>query len=155
MHRPPRIHRQTVACRRRCDPPGEGRNRLPAGQAEGDILRHRQRLEQREMLEHHANAERAGRIGVAHRNGHAVPEDLPFVRLLHAIDDLHERRLAGPVLAEQRMDLPRSNREVDTVIGHGYAETLADTTQRKTRRRESRRTCHSMSLPAHRAQVNH
>ena len=35
-------------------------------------------------------------------------QDLALVRLVQAVEDVHQRRLAGPVLAEQRVDLAGS-----------------------------------------------
>src|SRR5262245_62904639 len=39
--------------------------------------------------------------------------------------DVHQRRLAGPVLPEQSMDLARSHVEVDTVVRHDGPEALS------------------------------
>ena len=43
-----------------------------------------------------------------------------------AAQDLHQRALAGAVLAEQGVDLARAELEVDAVEGDGGAEALAD-----------------------------
>ena len=69
-----------------------------------DILGHRQVAEQVEFLEHHADAVRDG-IGRARKlHGLAVEHDAPERRLFDAGDDLHQGRLAGPVLADQHVD---------------------------------------------------
>ena len=93
---------------------------------ERDVLGHGQRLEQREVLEHHADAEppRGGRIGDGDRL--ALPADLAGGRLQRAVDDLHQRRLAGAVLAEQRVDLAGRDGEIDVVVGAQRAEILDD-----------------------------
>ena len=46
------------------------------------------------------------------RTGCAVEQDLAAIGLMHAAEDLHERRLAGAVLADQRRDLARIQLEV-------------------------------------------
>ena len=63
----------------------------------------------------------------------AVPADLAGVGLHHAVDDLHQRRLAGAVLAEHRMDLARARREADVVVGEHAGEALGDAAQLQPR----------------------
>ena len=53
--------------------------------------------------------------GVADGLRHAAYPHLAGVGGHEAQHDLHERRLARPVLAEQADDLPRCNGEVDTI----------------------------------------
>ena len=57
----------------------------------------------------------------------------------HAVDDLHQRRLAGAVLAEHRVDLARQHREVDAVVGDDRRVDLADAAQLEARRAGSGR----------------
>ena len=78
-----------------------------AVEAERNVFQNRHRLEQREVLEHHADAEasRGARIGDARRR--AVENDLTLVGREDAVDHLDEGRLAGAVLAEQGVNLPR------------------------------------------------
>ena len=55
-------------------------------------------------------------LGVAHageRDGSALHRDHAFVVGVHAGKDFHQRRLAGAVLAHQRMDLAAAQVEVD------------------------------------------
>ena len=54
--------------------------------------------------------------------GRAVEPDLPGVRPVQAGEDVHERALAGAVLAEQGVDLARSQVEVDVVVGDDARE---------------------------------
>ena len=56
----------------------------------------------------------------------AVEQHRPFVRLVHAEDDVAERRLAGAVLAEQALDLAGPEVEVDIVQSGEVAEPLGD-----------------------------
>ena len=80
--------------------------------AEEDVLGDRERLDQPEVLVHHADAgvERVARAAEGHAL--AVQADLTLVRPVQAGEHVHERRLAGAVLAEERVHLaaraPRS-----------------------------------------------
>ena len=64
----------------------------------------------------------------------AVDENLAGVRLVQAVQDRHQRRLAGAVLAEQRVDLSWHHVEVDSVVGDDRAELLRDSPQLEGRR---------------------
>ena len=50
--------------------------------------------------------------------GLAVDEHLALLGRVHPVEDLHERALAGAVLAEQGVDLAGADVEVDGVVGH-------------------------------------
>ena len=67
--------------------------------------------------------------GIGGRDRLALPEHLPFRLPCHAVDDLHQRRLAGAVFAEHRVDLARHHREIDAVVGDDGRVDLADATQ--------------------------
>ena len=67
--------------------------------------------------------------GEAIATGLALPEDFSGARLDDAVEDLHQRRLAGAVFAEQRVDLARRDREVDAVVGEEIAVALGDSAQ--------------------------
>ena len=95
-------------------------------EAEGDVLEHRHRLEQREMLEHHADAEAARGAGVRDADGRAVEHDLALVGREDAVDHLDESRLARAVLAEQGVNLARPDAEIDVVVGAHAGKRLAD-----------------------------
>ena len=56
----------------------------------------------------------------------ALPADLAGARLDDAVEDLHQRRLAGTVFPEKRVDFPRLDRKIDPVIGEKVAIALAD-----------------------------
>ena len=75
-----------------------------AGEPEPDVLGDRERVEEREVLEHHRDAERARLVRALDLDRPALPAELPGVGVDRAVDDLHQRRLARPVLAEQRME---------------------------------------------------
>ena len=57
--------------------------------------------------------------------------DLALIRLHQPVQDVHQRGLAGPVLAEQAADLAGGDPEVDVVVGHEAAEALRDAAQLK------------------------
>ncbi len=98
-------------------------------EAERDVFQHRQRLEQREMLENHANAEAAGGTRIGDSDRRAVEQNLALVRRLDPINHLHEGRLACPVLAEQRVNLAGLDLEVDVFVGAHAGKRLADANQ--------------------------
>ena len=94
--------------------------------AEEDVLGHRQDRDEHEVLVHHADAA-IDRVGWAlDRDGLAVQQDLTLVRLGEAVEDVHQGRLAGPVLAEQRVDLARTYLQVDVVVGEHARIALRD-----------------------------
>ena len=77
----------------------------------------------------------------------AVDQDLALVGLVQAVQDRHQRRLAGAVLAEQRVDLAGDHVEVDSVVGDDRAELLRDAPQLERRRACIRpRRCVSLLL---------
>ena len=55
--------------------------------------------------------------------------DLALVGLVQPVEDVHQGRLAGAVLAEQRVDLACTQVEVHAVVGHERAEALRDPAQ--------------------------
>jgi hypothetical protein len=101
-------------------------------QAQGDVLGHGQRIEQREMLEHHGDAQLARhlRIGDLHRL--AVPAQFAGIRLDRAEDDLHQGGLARAVLAEYGVDLAGRNGQADIVVGQHARIGLAHMADFKT-----------------------
>ena len=64
----------------------------------------------------------------------AVDEDLALVRLEQAVEDVHQGRLAGAVLAEQGVDLAGLDGQVDVVVGDQVTEALGDAAQFESQR---------------------
>ena len=95
-------------------------------EAKRDVFEHRHRLEQREVLEHHADAEPASRARIGDADGRAVEDDLALVGREDAVDHLDQRRLSGAVLAEQRVDLAGLDAQVDVVVRAHAGKGLAD-----------------------------
>ena len=86
-----------------------------------------------EVLMHHADA-RGERIGRApDRDRTARDPDFAGIRMIQAEQDVHQRGLAGAVLAEQPQDLAGMEREVDGAIGVHGAEALVDAAQLEQR----------------------
>ena len=67
------------------------------------------------MLEHHAHAGGARFARAADPDRLALPKDFACARIQHAEQHLDQRRLAGAVFPEQRVNFTRSDREIDTV----------------------------------------
>ena len=78
------------------------------------------------MLEHHSDAETARLTRASNLNRVALPDDVACGRLQGTKEHLYERRLAGTVLAQQGMDLTRSNFQVDIVVGAQLAKLLGE-----------------------------
>ena len=61
--------------------------------------------------------------------GFPFDPDLALVGPVEPVEDVHQRRLAGAVLAEQRVHLARLEVEVDVVVGDDAGEALGDAAQ--------------------------
>ena len=94
--------------------------------AEDDVLGHRERLDETEVLVHHADprVERVARRVKA--DVLAVELDRPVVLAVEAGENVRERRLARSVLAEERVHLPLGGLEADAVVRDDAGEALRD-----------------------------
>ena len=63
----------------------------------------------------------------------ALDVNLALVRVVQPVEDVHEGRLAGAVLAEQGMHLTPAQVEVDVVVGEDPGEALGDPAQLEDR----------------------
>ena len=108
-------------------------------QDESNVFADGQVVEEREMLEHHADAEHPRSIGIAQRDGLALPQDVACARLQQPIEYLDKRRFPRAVLPEQCVDFSGMNVEIDTIVGGETAKTLDDAAQRHKRQRHKRR----------------
>src|SRR6185295_20322664 len=112
-------------------------------------------VEMREQLGVLVHGDDAGRPRLhrraeAHRD--AVEPDLAGIGRLQACDDLDQRRLAGTVLADQRVDCPGRDIERDVSQGLYAAEALADADQAEARHRHrGRQASTSAVMPTRRA----
>ena len=94
--------------------------------AEIDVLADRQVGEQRLLLEHHADALAVGVGGAFDARRLAGDEDLAGVGLIDAAQDLHQRRFAGAVLADQADDLSGLDLDRDVLQRVHAGEALVD-----------------------------
>ena len=97
--------------------------------AEEDVLADGEVVGEHEVLVHHADPgpDRVG--GRAEPHLLAVHADDALVRVLHAVEDLHQGRLAGPVLSAQRVHLTAAHPQVDVVVRDDAGEPLGDPDQ--------------------------
>ena len=106
---------------------------LPLGQsaadepvmAQEDIVEHAARGRQQHFLEYGGEAQPAGGRGAGQVDRLAVQSDRATVGLDDAGEELHQRALARAVLAQDGVDVPGRQRDVDAVQGHGLAVALA------------------------------
>ena len=78
------------------------------------------------MLVHHPDPLLDRVAGRVHHDRLAADPDLPLVRRVEPVEDVHQRRLAGAVLAEQRVHLAAPQVEVDRVVRDDAGEALGD-----------------------------
>jgi len=93
-------------------------------QTERDILGHRHRIKEREVLEDHADAELTRAARLSHNDGAPLPEDMPRVGLQQPIEHLDQGRLPGAVLTEQGLNLTRTHSKIDPIIRDQSPEPL-------------------------------
>jgi hypothetical protein len=97
--------------------------------AEQQVLDHREAVDEHEMLMHHADA-MGNRIGRATQVDDAARNaDLALIGPKMAVEDVHQRRLAGAVLADQPADAAARDYEIDVAVRGGRAEAFADPAQ--------------------------
>src|ERR1700722_9592371 len=101
-------------------------------EAERDVFEHRHRLEQREVLEHHADAKAASCTRIGDPGGRPVEDDLALVGREDAVDHLDQGRFSRAVLAEQGVNLARPHAQVDVVIRADTRKGLADADELQT-----------------------
>ena len=109
---------------------------LPAEQrTHRDVLADRHRLERAWRLQHHRHAGLSDAMRLPAGDVGAVEDDAPAGRRLHAADRLQQRRLAGPVRADEGDDLALVDRERDSGDCRESAEPLFDVGQFEDRHR--------------------
>ncbi len=82
--------------------------------------------DEHEVLMHHPDA---GGDRVAWRGevlSDAVDEDLALIGPVQAVQDVHQRALAGAVLADEGEHLAATHAQVDVVVGDDAGESLRD-----------------------------
>ena len=96
---------------------------------EHDVLRDRHHRDQHEVLVHHPDPVLDRGPRRAEHGRLAVDQDLALVGVVEPVEDVHQRRLAGAVLAEQRVHLALAQVEVDVVVRDDAGEALRDPTK--------------------------
>ena len=93
---------------------------------EDDVLGDRHHRNEHEVLVHHPDPAGDRLLRGAHAHGLPVDQDLALVRVVEPVQDVHQRRLAGAVLPEQRVHLAAPEVEVDVVVGDDAWKALGD-----------------------------
>jgi hypothetical protein len=125
-----RVHLQPIALHQLADACGNNVQIEPGlarrAQAEGDVLGDGHVLHQHEVLVDHADAVVDGIGRRMDHNALAVQVDLAGIRLVEAVENLHQRAFAGAILAQQGMDLPGPHLEVHVVVSQHAGKALDD-----------------------------
>ena len=93
---------------------------------EHDVLGDRHHRDQHEVLVHHPDPAVDRVLGRAEHDLLAVEQDLALVGPVEAVEDVHQRRLARAVLAEEREHLALAQVEIDLVVRDDPGEPLRD-----------------------------
>ncbi len=110
--------------------------------ADEQVFRHAEIRKNVRLLMDHADSGCVRVGGRAQEHRRAVYDDLTRVRLMHALHDAGQRRFAGAVLADQREDFPRADRQGDFRQRVHNAEALAHAAEFK----QGRHFLQSLSL---------
>ena len=94
--------------------------------AQHDVLHDGEHRDELEVLVHHPDPRRDRIPGAAELHGLAAEEDLALVGLVQPEHRVHERALAGAVLAEEAQDLALAQRQVDVLVGDDPGEPLGE-----------------------------
>ncbi|EWS52662.1 hypothetical protein X551_04550 [Methylibium sp. T29] len=126
VHRPLRVDLETVDLGDLHDARRHLGQRQALVEAQPHVLGGGQRVEQAEVLVDHADPELARLRRARDLHLTAVPDHLAGVGPHRAVDDLHQRGLARPVLAQHRVDLPRRHTQVHAVVRADRRVLLGD-----------------------------
>ena len=119
----PELVHQAVGARHQLAAGDARRGRVPS---EVDVLRHGHRRDEPEVLVHHPDAGGDGLGGGVELVRRSVDLDVAGVGAVDAGEDVAQRRLAGAVLPEQRVDLAAAQLEVDVAKRPDPVEALRD-----------------------------
>ena len=97
--------------------------------AEQQVLEHRERLDQHEMLVDHADPGPDRVLRAVDLALLALDLDRAPIGLIVAVENVHERRFAGAILADDAVDRAVRDRQVDVPVGVHRAEALVDADQ--------------------------
>ena len=94
--------------------------------AEHDVLGDGHHRDEHEVLVHHPDPAADRVLGGRELDLLPVQEDLALVGVVEPVEDVHQGRLAGAVLAEQRVHLALQHLQVDVVVRENAGELLGD-----------------------------
>jgi len=129
-HRPGEVRRDAQFAE---EPPRVGSHPPPVHQplrsgqvAREEVLQAAQTREQADVLMNHRDSQTSGGVGIEVRDRAARQADLAFIRCIQPRQDLDQRGLARPVLADQRVNLPGAHVQAHVAerldAGEGLAE---------------------------------
>jgi hypothetical protein len=78
------------------------------------------------VLVDHADAAADSVSGGVEVGGTAVDKHLPRFRLVKTVEDIHQRRLSRPILAQQSVNLAGTNSKINLVVSDNPRESLDD-----------------------------
>ena len=96
---------------------------------EHQVFEHGEVLDQHEMLVHHPDPGTDGGLTVLDRDRLAVDLDGSLIGLIEAVEDRHQRRLAGAVFTDDAVDRALGDRQIDILVGMHRTELLVDADQ--------------------------
>ncbi len=149
----PRLEVEAIGARHRDDARPQGVVVRLTVEPERDVLRNGQRIEQREMLEHHADAARAGIERLARLIATTIDVHGALVGLQHAIDHLDQRRLAGAVFSEQCVDRAAGHVERDVIDGFHARKRLRQACEAQYRWHCAALAVHGLALRTRRSRT--
>ena len=94
--------------------------------AQHHVIEHGHVLDQHEVLVHHADAEGNRLLAVVDATRLAIEQDLPAIGAVVSVQDAHQGRFAGAVLAHQAVDGTLGDGEVDVRVRLYSSEVLGD-----------------------------
>ena len=110
----------------RTRPADAGLQQRPALGAQRHVLGDAQRRHQHEVLMDHADAGRDRIRRGADADGSPLDPDVPRIGLVEAVEDRHQRRFAGAVLADDAVDRAGGDRKRDVLVRGDGPEALGD-----------------------------
>ena len=116
MHHAIRVERQAVGGRHLDHPAAQCLGIPAARQSQSHVFQHRQRFEQRQMLEHHADTEPPRHRRRFHAHPFALPNQLALVGAQQAVHHFDQGALAGAVFPQQGVDLAGADREGNRIV---------------------------------------
>ena len=119
------------------------RQQRAALSAEHHVFKHAERRDEHEVLVHHADSVADRLLRGANADRLAIDADLAGIGFIEAVEDRHQRRFAGAVLADDAVDETAIDLEIDVLVGVDRSKALVDADQFDGRRRQAGFTRHA------------